>query len=134
MSARLAELHDYLAGMRTRGFEPGTHDCALFVAGWARKLGWPDLGREWRGRYRTTAEGRRQLRDAGIANISDLAAQHFQEVPGWFAATAGDIAIVHDDNAQEAFGIVGGAHIHVLAYVGGLNAVPLDQAIRVFRP
>lgn len=130
-------LPKYLARVRGNSLSPGTHDCALFAAGWVRLCTGVDLAKDWRGKYRTLDEGTALLAAAGFADPIELAEHHLQEVGSWMQAQVGDIAVVGDDNGAgadvTAFGIIGGSHIHVVG-LRGLDYVILSRAIRVFRP
>lgn len=130
-------LPKYLARLRRSQLVPGTHDCALFAAGWVRLCTGIDLAADWRGKYRTLEEGAALLADAGISDPVDLAEQHLREIDGWMQAAVGDVAVVADEDGAggdyTAFGIVGGCHIHVVG-LRGLDYVPLSRALRVFRP
>lgn len=126
-----ARLRAYLIAMARRRFRPGSHDCALFVAGAIREMTGEDLGKKWRGSYRSLAKGRAALSEAGYDDLASLAAEHLPEVTPIFAQP-GDVAILRDAEGQEAMGLVQGAGIYVLR-PDGLGAVPLTAAERAFR-
>lgn len=129
----VTRLTAYLARWRDRPFQPGVSDCAIFAAGWVRASGGPDLSEGWAGTYGDLAEGLDLLAEAGFGGVDDLAAAHLTEIPSWTRAQIGDVAFVREGNHLCA-GIVGGAEIHVLRIDGGLDVVPLERAVRVFRP
>ena len=130
----VSALSAYLAQWRGRAFAPGHADCALFAAGWLALRGGPDLAAGWAGRYATVEDGLALLAAEGFAGLPDLAADAgLTELSGWMQARVGDIAFVAEGGHLCA-GLVGGAHVHVLSPLGGLEVVPLDRAVRVFRP
>lgn len=133
MTDRDRLLRAYLAENRAMRIRPGEADCALFAAGWIARVTGRDPSEGWRGSYRSLAEGRGLLRAAGFDGLAGMAAVIMTEVPGWMQAQTGDVALVAEQG-EEACGIVGGPHIHVLRPVRGLGAVPRDRAVRVFRP
>lgn len=132
MTDRAVLLREYLYGHRGRALRPGKHDCALFAAGWVKACSGRDLAADWVGRYGSFEEGQALLEGAGHADHVDLAAHHLEELPGWMAARVGDIAVM-EEAGHLAFGIVGGAYVHVLG-LRGLDILPLSRAIRLFRP
>lgn len=134
MTTRVELLFDYLGEQRARPrlMRPGAFDCALFAAGWVKRLTGQDLAAEWRHTYRSYPQGRTLLRDAGFADLGDLAAHHLTEIDGWQAAKPGDIAAITEEG-ETALGLIGGPQIHVLT-LNGLDYVHLGRATRVFRP
>lgn len=127
--ALLLYLQDYRAQRAGRLSPP---DCALFVAGWVRALGGPDLARAWRGRYATLEDGRALLGARGFHCLSDLARHYLPPVPAC-DAQPGDIAVIGRAGSDH-FGILGGPHIHVLRAGGGLDILPARCARELFRP
>lgn len=128
---RAVILHEYLKACRQTNFRPGRHDCALFAADWVEQLTGIDLADGFRG-YSSIEMGREMLRVCGYSGPVDIAETHLEELSGWMAAQVGDVAVVIDHNVF-CLGVVGGGIIHMLA-VRGLDQVPLDRAVRVFRP
>lgn len=62
------QLDLYLAQEAVRPFDwsaTGNGDCQLFVAGWAERIGWPDAGADWRGRYACELEARMLIEARG---------------------------------------------------------------------
>lgn len=141
MADRPALLSDYLAAARTRPLTPGTHDCALFIAGWINLCTGVDLAKGWRGKYRTLEDGYALLSAMGFSDLVGMAERYLGELDGWMQAVPGDVAVVEDvDGAGDSsgadhigLGIIGGCHIHVVG-LRGLDYVPLNRAVRVFRP
>jgi hypothetical protein len=113
-------------------FQPGKRDCAMFAADWIKVLAGTDPAARWRGRYRSLDEGRALLAADGFASPSDVLAPLLINA-GWMQARSGDVAVLIEAG-EEAMGIVGGCHIHVLRPRRGLDVVPLDRAIRIYRP
>lgn len=129
---RAALLVDYLNRHQRRLFRPGQHDCALFAAGWVECCTGRDLSAQWRGAYRSLDEGRAELAAEGIHSLADLADQYLTQICGPAASQPGDIALIREAG-EDAFGIIGGPHIHVLG-LRGLDILPLSRAEQVFRP
>lgn len=133
MKARGARkrLIEYVAKAARTPFQWGKHDCALFAAGAVKAQTGKDPARGLRGRYSTVSGAMKHLRKLGYTSLGDLAGAQFQEIPPAFAQV-GDIAVVHDDAATEALGVVQGERIYVLR-PDGLGLVPLMSARRAFR-
>jgi len=132
MRSRTTLLRQYLATRRKGVLRPGRRDCALFAADWVECCTGRDLTRGMRATYNSLAEGRAMLSDQGLADLGELAARSLPEIGGWMGAQVGDVALV-SEAGEFCFGIVGGAHIHVLA-LRGLDVIGLSRAERVFRP
>lgn len=132
MTDRGHKLRRYLAERRARAFGPGD-DCAVFIADWWKIVTGHDPAARWRGQYASLLEGRAALRRDGFAQPSGVLAPWHLRGAGWMRAKTGDVVTILEDG-WEAFGIVGGGHIHVLRAPRGLDAVPLPRAIGVFRP
>jgi len=125
----------YLAGWHDVRLQPGARDCAHLAAGWVAELRGTDPAAGFTGRYRTLEGGLEALRQAGFADLRALARHHLDPVPQRHQARDGDIAVVPvPDGVGQAFGIVASARIHVLAPGGGIDLLPLDSALEVFRP
>lgn len=125
-----ARLRRYLATVAHRAVEPGQHDCCLFGAGALEAQTGLDLVAQWRGQYRTFAEGYRLLRRAGFADHVDFIAQHLPESYP-LAAHCGDIAVVRADEG-DAVGVVQGEAIYALM-PRGLALLPMNAQSRIFR-
>lgn len=66
-------LDGYLAAERQMPFEWSSlrnGDCQLFILGWAERIGWPEAGMAWRGRYSSEAEARALLKSRGGSIIA----------------------------------------------------------------
>lgn len=123
---RLQLLIAYAAEAGQRPFRPGSHDCALFAAGWVKQVTGHDLAHGWRSKYRSLSRGQRLLEEAGFADHVALAAAHLPEIAPAFAQL-GDLAVL--DN--EAFGLVAGEMIYCLR-PDGLGLVPRGEMRRAF--
>ena len=123
---RLSMLIAYAAEAGQKPFRPGRHDCALFAAGWVKKVTGQDHARGWRSTYRSLNRGQRLLEDAGYTDHLALAAVHLPEIVPAFAQI-GDLAVL-DDNA---FGIVAGEMLYCLK-PQGLGLVPRSAMRRAF--
>lgn len=133
MTDRETILRRFLEEARAVQFRPGRRDCALFAADWIAALTGVDPAARWRGRYRTMDEGRALLKADGYASPAEVGASMLVEGAGWMQARTGDVAVLIEEG-NEAMGIVGGCHIHVLRPRRGLDVVPLDRAVRIYRP
>lgn len=111
---------------RTRGFRPGSHDCALFAAEIVKAKTGRDYAEEWRGKYRTLEDGQKALQERGYKDHIDLVASTFEEIPVAMAQF-GDLVAVDD-----ALGVVSGGAIFVLR-PDGLGTLDLLSATRAFR-
>jgi hypothetical protein len=126
----------YLAQIRRarQPFRPGRWDCALFAAGWIRVCTGRDLASEWRGGYRSLAQGKARI--ATLGGLEGIARRQLRRVDP-DEVIPGDVVLL-DVSAANACGIFGGAHIHVLATpqaaIGGLDILPRSMAVKVFRP
>lgn len=120
-------LHDFVDGIKTKPFRPGSHDCALFAAGWVRFLTGEDLTAGLRGKYKTLKKGQELLEAQGFKSHVDLAASRLSEIHPAFAQI-GDVAVVDED----ALGIVAGDFIYVLK-PSGLATVSRLRATRAFQ-
>lgn len=119
-------LIDYAAEAGKRPFRPGTHDCALFAAGWVKKATGRDLARGWRSQYRSLRRGQAILEQAGFQDHVALAAAYLEEVKPALAQI-GDVAVLEND----AFGIVAGEMVYCLR-PEGLGLIPRAQMKRAF--
>ena len=124
---RLTLLIDYAAEAGQRPFSPGRHDCALFAAGWVKRVTGHDLARGWRSAYRSLKRGQQLLEHAGFTDHVEFAAAHLPEIAPAFAQI-GDIAVLE----TQAFGIVAGEMIYCLR-PEGLGLVPRGQMRRAFQ-
>jgi hypothetical protein len=125
-----ARLRQYLGECERRQFQAGQLDCALFTSGAVKAMTGEDFARGWRGKYRSLAQGKKMLADAGLGDHIALAASLLDEVHPAFAQ-AGDVAVVADGGAL-ALGIVQGEHVYVMG-VDGFGLVSRLQMVRAFR-
>lgn len=133
MMTREHTLRQFLDARRAEPFRPSLSDCAMFAADWIVELTGSDPAVPWRGRYNSLDEGRALLARDGFASPAEVLASILVKNAGWMQAQTGDVAVLIEAD-EEAMGIVGGGHIHVLRPMRGLGAVPLDRAIRIYRP
>lgn len=133
MTDRAHLLRHFLDARRMATFRPGRNDCALFAADWIKTLTGHDPAAPWRGLYRSLKEGCDLLANDGFASPAEVLHPILVPGAGWMQAQTGDVAVLIEAD-EEAMGIVGGGHIHVLRPLRGLGAVPLDRAVRIYRP
>ncbi|WP_417726172.1 DUF6950 family protein [Roseovarius sp.] len=133
MTERDILLRQFLDARRGTAFRPGLLDCALFAADWIVELTGVDPAADWRGRYRTIEEGRALLAADGFASPAEVLASMLVEGAGWMQAQTGDVAVLIEAG-EEAMGVVGGGHIHALRPLRGLGVVPINRAVRIYRP
>lgn len=133
MTTRERLLRQFLDTRRAAAFRPGLRDCAMFAADWIAELTGVDPAAKWRGQYRSLDEGRALLLADGFASPAEVLAPILVPGAGWMQAQAGDVAVLFEAG-EDAMGIVGGCHIHVLRPLRGLGAVQLDRAVRIYRP
>ena len=95
-------LFDYLQDIRRQELRlrPGRFDCALYAAEWVRRASGRDLAQDWRGTYRSLAQGRGLLAEAGIHSLGGLAAKHLPELRGWRHIRLGDVAVIDLDGEE----------------------------------
>ncbi len=112
-----------------RPFEPGRHDCALFLAGAVEAMTGVDPAAPFRGRYTTLRGGLRILRKAGFADHIALAAHHLREIAPR-AARPGDGLVVTTPGGL-ALGLCQGEAVYVLG-PERLALMPAGHALRAF--
>lgn len=122
-------LSAYLNKVARKPFRPGSHDCALFVAGAVEAMTGADLAAQWRG-YKSLEEGRERLSEAGYGDHVSLVASLFNEVAPSFAQV-GDIVVLPADTGA-SLGIVQGEGVYCLT-PAGLAVVSRMLAERAFR-
>lgn len=122
----------YLGEVARRGFRPGRHDCALFVAGAVEAMTGEDLAARWRGQYRSLKAGQLALQADGYADHVDLVAHLFSETTPAHAHV-GDIAACPGRGGIAALGIVQGASVYVLKPQGLalVNRLEIERAFSV---
>ncbi|MGL5166629.1 MAG: DUF6950 family protein [Afipia sp.] len=119
--------------IRRTPFEWGDHDCGPALAGRVvLALTGEDVAAPYRGKYRTASEAVRLIRDAGFADLADLAASIAPEIhPS--RARIGDIAAFKMDSALgSALGVVNGERVLVIR-PEGIGTMSLLQAHRAFK-
>lgn len=124
-------LADYLHTVAHAPFEPGKHDCALFVAGAVHAMTGKDLSKGYRGKYNTLAKGLVKLKKKGFEDHIDLVASLLEEVPVAMLAV-GDVASIETEDGP-ALGVVQGERIYFIRTAGGIGTVSLTDASRGFR-
>lgn len=124
-----SRLNDYLAQSATKGFRPGSHDCAMFAAGGVEAMTGVDPAAKYRGCYRTLEKAYADLNEDGFFDHVDFAASLFKEIPV-AQAGVGDLAAVKGDGVW-CLGIVTGPSIAVLK-LDGMGFVKLTDAQRAF--
>lgn len=93
---------------------PGTHDCALFLAGAVQAQTGIDYALPYRGKYTTLASGLKLIRRDGFADHIALAEHHLERKPTAFLAP-GDGAVVKSEDGR-ALGVVQGAMVYVVGW------------------
>lgn len=124
-----AELAAYMASVAPAKFKPGTHDCALFVAGAVKAMTGVDFAKGFRG-YRSLKAGAEKLKKHGYSDHIEYAAHVLSSVPV-LMAQVGDVAVVEGDEG-DALGVVQGPNVYVLR-LDGLAIVPLVLAKGAFK-
>lgn len=117
----------WLALAAPRPFVPGTHDCALFLAGAVEAMTGVDYAASYRGRYTTLRGGLRILRRDGFADHIALAAHHLPEISP-AEARPGDGVVVETPDGP-ALGLHQGEAVWVLSP----QRLALVSAARVIR-
>lgn len=120
----------YVREVAKKPYQPGKHDCALFVAGCVKAMTGADHARGLRSKYTTIAGGVKQLKKLGYADHVDFVAQHYTECPP-LMAQQGDIAVVPTPEG-DALGVVQGRFLWVVGE-GGIGLLELKDAVRAFR-
>lgn len=125
-------LSTYLTATGARSFRPGSHDCALFVAGAVEAMTGADVATKWRGTYFSLDDGQAALERAGFADHVALVAAHLPEVHPALAVV-GDLAALPGANGRAALGIVQGASVYVLQPSGMalVNRLHIERAFRL---
>lgn len=123
---RAEKLIQYLSEVKARRFQPGRHDCALFVSGWVRIATGVDHGARWRRQYHSLAGGQRMLEREGIGSHVELVASILAETAPALAQV-GDVAVIED----RALGIFSSDRVFVL-HKDGLVHVSRLRAEKAF--
>ena len=118
-------LRAYLKSHAETRFAYGTHDCALFAAGWVQLATGRDLTRAIR--YSTRTEGLAALAALGFADHVALAEADLPTIPVAFAQR-GDLAVLMR-RGQRVLGIVLGERVVAPVLPRGLRQVDLTEAV-----
>lgn len=122
----------YLDAVEGVAFEPGVHDCALFVAGAVAVQTGVDHARNFRGKYKTIAAGKKLIaKQTGHADHIALVAASLDEIAP-HQAQNGDIGMIDAGDGENALGVVCGAHIYVVAPTG-LGIIPRTQIVKAWK-
>lgn len=124
-------LHEAIEEHRREPFVWGRRDCALFVADCVTAMTGVDVGRGFRGTYRTPLGAKRALKRAGFDDLLSLVVHFFNEIHP-IEAAAGDIAAFPGIETEWSLGIVAGERVTVLR-VDGLGTVDRMTITRAFR-
>ena len=114
-------------------FKWGGHDCFLgMVSGSVKAITGADIGRGWRGRYRSERKAAAVLVEDGFASLGDLMASLLPEQPPAFARV-GDLGTVkHGGDVGEALCIVDAGSVIVMT-AEGHGRRPREDMIRAFK-
>ncbi|MCE8007128.1 hypothetical protein [Aestuariivita sp.] len=110
----MSRLTGYVGRTARLSIDPGTHDCALFLAGAVLAMTDVDFAAPYRGRYTTLRGGLRILRKDGFEDHIALARYHLETRPTAFLQV-GDGAVV-DTPLGPALGVVQGPSIYLVGY------------------
>lgn len=106
-----------LISVRTKPFEWGTHDCALFASDHVNAITDVNLGENFRGKYSTALGAIKTLRDAGYGNLLELCQDKLPEIHSSLTRI-GDIVILESEETGYGIGIVLGENVGVLTSNG----------------
>jgi hypothetical protein len=107
-----ARLWQYLQTCAAAPLEPGSHDCALFVAGAVCAMTGVDLAAPYRGRYDTFKTGFKLLTADGWPDAQAFLSAHFSPIHPALAHE-GDIVVLRGGR-RLALGLLQGEVIYVL--------------------
>jgi len=111
-------LDAYVGQVRRAEFGFGSHDCALFVVGAISAMTGTDLGRQFRGRYKTKRGALGAMRRKGAKDMADLAALFLPEVHPIQAQIGDVMALPTDDAFGFGLGICIGERVLILTTAG----------------
>lgn len=124
---------------RSRPFEWGKHDCALFACNTIQDMTGVDLAHGFRGKYSTAFQAARAIRTFTEGGDLEALAEKIcnthgiSEVPVKFAQR-GDLVIVHTPDSRIACGIVGpDPRFAYAAGKDGLTRVAMREWLRAWR-
>lgn len=115
-------------------FRWGTHDCFLgMVTGAVDALTGADLGRGFRGRYKSERKAAAVLAEDGFASLADLMASLLPEIPPAFARV-GDVGVLKSEGEDvgEALCLVDASGVIVMT-AEGHGRRPREDMIRAFK-
>lgn len=115
-------------------FSWGAHDCFLgLVTEAVRAITGADIGRGFRGRYKSARKAAAVLQEDGFASLGDLMASLLPELEHPSRAGVGDVGIVaHEGDVGEALCIVDASCLIVMTELGhGIR--PREDMIRAFK-
>lgn len=107
------------------------NNCGLFLADCIAAMTGVDLAADYRGKFKSLAEGIILLRKAGYPDLCAFLAKHLDEIPPALAR-AGDVMAFPTQQTGWAGGIVNGERVTVMSEAG-LATVSRDLAARAFR-
>ena len=121
----MTDLQRYLDHASAKPFKYGRHDCCTVAARWVLLATERDVLRGHR--YTSLADGRRQMKEAGVKNHVDIFALSLPKKPR-LMLVAGDIAVMPGDR-MAALGIVqpGGERVWCFG-PDGVGTAPLTAA------
>ena len=130
-------LTQYLRETFGQRYQPGTHDCVLFVAGWADLLSGSNHAELLRGSYQTHFQGLKKHvgKSSSICDAvrRTLLAAGWKLVPGQDHFLTGDIILTDIDHpgiwrdksiVATAFGAAGHSYLHVRHATAALRWSP----------
>lgn len=139
MLTRFPDWHARLATeierARSRTFEWGKFDCALFACDCVLAVTGVDPAAEFRGTYSTEDEARKLLGTEGLDGFASAIAgkTELKEISPTFAQR-GDVVLVENGDPTRALGVVGLDGRFVLcASEPGLARVPMKRWLRAWR-
>ena len=117
---------------RALPFAWGTADCLSWCADCALALTGADPMKKLRGRYKTAHGAAKVMKTEGWADMGEVAASMYAEIPV-AQARSGDWAQIFNDDGTDPLGVVVGHVICARTEAQGLGQVPLTRAKRAFR-
>lgn len=131
MNARAVILAEFRK-QRLLPFAWGSADCLSWCGYCAKALTGADPIMRLRGRYDSKIEALKVMVEEEWADLGDVAASFYPEIPTALARS-GDWALLGNDDGTETLGVVVGHMICARTEARGLGQVPLTRATRAFR-
>ncbi len=125
-----ARLSDTIEARRRIPFSE-ENNCGLFLADCVAAMTGVDLAADYRGKFKSLAEGIILLRKAGYPDLCSFLTHHLEEIPPALAR-AGDVMAFPTEQTGWAGGIVNGERVTVMNEAG-LGTVSREMATRAFR-